>query len=78
MIFTDELKKSMNVIEREWDIFLFAFNAIKEDTALDIIRTNPDESEKREKLYYLTLAINELEKKLQDCVNSCHDIKGNK
>lgn len=75
MTYTDELKKSAGAIKREWNLFLYAFNAMKEDIALDIIRTNEDESIKREQLYKLTLAINELEKKMQDCVNNYKDIK---
>lgn len=78
MIFTNELKKSIEAIRDNWDLFSVALAAIKEDTALDIIRTLPDDKEKREGLYNITLAVNALESKLQDCVNEFENIKENK
>ncbi|QDH46595.1 hypothetical protein LAh9_5 [Aeromonas phage LAh_9] len=51
------------------DSLSFILDEIKKDIALDIIRTDFKEKERREELYMLTKAIEELTKKLQEYVN---------
>lgn len=51
------------------DSLSFILDEIKKDIALDIIRTDFKDKERREELYMLTKAIEELTKKLQEYVN---------
>lgn len=51
------------------DSLSFILTEIKKDIALDIIRTDFKDKERREELYMLTKAVNELTRKLQEYVN---------
>lgn len=50
---------------------------IKKDIALNIVQTAFDQKEKREELYMLTKAIDGLQVKLQEYVNSYERIQEN-
>ena len=51
------------------DSLSFILTEIKKDIALDIIRTDFKDKERREELYMLTKAVDELTRKLQEYVN---------
>lgn len=51
----------------------FILEEIKKDIALDIIRTDFTDKERREELYMLTKAVDELSRKLQEYVNKVEE-----
>lgn len=52
-------------------------NEVKNDTALNIVRTTFDQKDKREELYMLTKAIEVLQVKLQEYVNTYDKVQEN-
>lgn len=53
----------------EGDDLPLAFNEIKLKIAQRIIMTQPDKADERERLYYLTQAVDELQMKLREYVH---------
>ena len=53
----------------EGDDLSIAFQEIKSKIAQRIVMTKPEQSDDRERLYYLTQAVDELQKVLRDYVN---------
>jgi len=53
----------------EGDSLSFILNELKQDIALNIVRTSFDQKDEREELYMLTKAIDGLQVKLQEYVN---------
>ncbi|MCS5736541.1 hypothetical protein, partial [Herbiconiux daphne] len=53
----------------------FLLDELKKDIALSIIRTEFEQNAKREELYALTKAIDALDVKLQECVNTYDQIQ---
>lgn len=62
------IHKVKQLMEGE-DSLSFILTEIKKDIALDIIRTDFKDKERREELYMLTKAVDELTRKLQEYVN---------
>lgn len=62
------IHKVKQLMEGE-DSLSFILAEIKKDIALDIIRTDFKDKERREELYMLTKAVDELTRKLQEYVN---------
>lgn len=54
----------------EGDNLSLILSEIKKDIALEILHTKPNESAKREELYYTTAGLDRLEMKLQEYVNT--------
>ena len=51
----------------------YILDQVKQDIALDIIRTDFNDKERREELYMLTKAVDELTRKLQEYVNKVEE-----
>lgn len=51
----------------------YILDQVKQDIALEIIRTNVNDKERREELYMLTKAVDELTRKLQEYVNKVEE-----
>lgn len=64
----DAIKYKVSTIMEGEEISLL-FQQIKTDIAAQIIRTKPNDAEKREELYYITQGIDFLERKMTEYAN---------
>lgn len=67
------LKYKVNTIMEEGEVSLL-FQQIKNDIATQMLHTKPNESEKREELYYLSQGLNLLERKMTEYKNDIEEI----
>lgn len=71
MTYNDELSQLLDFVSGEWEKMDLLFGAVKEDLTLKILRTQPDEKEKREEYYNIAQATDALAVMLQNCINEC-------
>lgn len=65
-------------IKDEWQNVDLLLGAIREDLSLQILRTEPNEPEKRNELYYTAKAVDAFAIKLQECINNAKTHKETK
>lgn len=76
MNFNEALSKVVDFVDEEWVTIDLLLGAMREDISLQILRTTPEESQKRDELYYTAKAIDAFEIKLQGCINECKSNQG--
>lgn len=77
MILDENTVKQLAFLDEEWEEVTELFVKIKNDLAFQILRTLPNDKEKREELFYTAKAMDAFEIKLQEYINDAKLTQGN-